>query len=92
VKDFKGGVGWYSKMWVPVYFPEDDVVCIHCPLLREEFAGGYKRYFCKRTGEIIPLPANMTGLSCPGEVEVTNCGTGESKENTIETESPEGPV
>lgn len=91
MRDFKGGVNWYTAMHIPVFFPEDDVVCIHCPLLREEFGGNYKRYFCKRTGEFIAAPLNMTGSNCPGILEVRN-DTGEIKENTASTESAKKPV
>lgn len=65
MKDFKTGAGWYTSGNLKINFPEDDLCCIWCPLLREEFSGANKRYFCKRTGEIIPVPMNMVGLSCP---------------------------
>ena len=91
MQDFKGGVKWYTEMKIPVFFPESDVVCIHCPLLREEFSGSYKRYFCKRTGEFIPAPLSMIGNNCPGIMEVEN-DTGEVKENTASAKSSEKSV
>lgn len=72
MKDFKNGVGYYTSGKLEIHFPEDDICCMWCPMLREEFSGYYKRHFCKRTGEFIPAPTNMIGLSCPIDFEREN--------------------
>lgn len=38
MKSFSRGVKWYTKSEVEIYFPEDDVCCYRCPLMKIEMA------------------------------------------------------
>lgn len=67
---FDGGVKFYTAgtATIPVFFPENAVVCQNCPLLT---ADDYvlKRCRCAATSEIIPEPQFMVGGRCPIEFE-----------------------
>lgn len=63
MKDFRGGVDYYTRRTLTVAFPEDDVVCHWCPLLSNDYKLGRAR--CLHTGEIIPAPGEMRGDRCP---------------------------
>lgn len=63
MRDFKGGVKWYTKSTVTIGFPEDDVCCYHCPLLSSEYKPD--REYCKLTGEYILASRYMVGNRCP---------------------------
>lgn len=63
MKRFDGGVKWYTRMTAEVYFPEDDVVCMACPCIGNEYS--VRRFFCRLTGEYLPDPENMRAGSCP---------------------------
>jgi len=72
MKEFKGGVKWYTKSTVTIGFPEDDVCCYRCPLMGVEFTQGHRREHCRRTGEYLPAPLDTIGVYCPLEFEETN--------------------
>ena len=63
MKEFKSGVGWYTKAMVEISFPEDDVCCSRCPLMGIEMASS--REYCRRTGEYLPAPRHIVGFNCP---------------------------
>lgn len=48
---FDKGVSYYTRMVVPIGFPEDQVICRWCPLMRA--VDGGTRHMCMATGEII---------------------------------------
>lgn len=58
-----GGVRWYTRATVDIYFPEGHMACNLCPLLET-----YSRNQCRRTGEYI-LDTRLTGFNCPLKVE-----------------------
>lgn len=59
----EGGVRWYTKATVEIYFPEEKVCCALCPLLET-----YSRNQCRRTGEYLP-DTKGTGMYCPLKIE-----------------------
>lgn len=63
MKDFKGGVKYYTKGSLNVFFPEDDICCYRCPLLSSEYKPD--REYCKMTGEYILASRLMVGERCP---------------------------
>ena len=63
MKQFHGGVSYYTEATLTVHFPENDCVCWWCPLLGVESRA--ERYYCRRTGEYIPVPQSGIGYSCP---------------------------
>ena len=63
MKEFKSGVGWYTKAMGEISFPEDDVCCSRCPLMGIEMASS--REYCRRTGEYLPAPRHIVGFNCP---------------------------
>lgn len=67
MKDFSGGVTFYTKATVEIGFPEGDVVCHWCPLM----VGDYKhdRQRCARTGEFLVDPKHSIGYYCPLKFE-----------------------
>ena len=63
MKEFRSGVGYYTKATVCVSFPEDDVCCYRCPLMTVDY--GSKRERCSRTGELLVNPRYDIGYDCP---------------------------
>lgn len=63
MKQFKNGVSYYTTATCSIHFPEDDVNCWWCPLLACE--SRVERYYCRRTGEYIPVPQSCVGFDCP---------------------------
>lgn len=63
MKEFKTGVGWYTKATAEISFPEDDVCCCRCPMMGIEMASS--REYCRRTGEYLPAPRHIVGFNCP---------------------------
>lgn len=59
----EGGVRWYTKATVEIYFPEAKVCCALCPMLET-----YSRNQCRRTGEYLP-DTKGTGMYCPLIIE-----------------------
>ena len=61
MKQFAGGVSYYTRASVQIGFPEDDICCHWCPFL----ASAYKldREFCKKTGEILLAPKSTIGFN-----------------------------
>ena len=67
MKEFRSGVGYYTKAKVEISFPEEDVCCYRCPLMSTDY--GSKRERCGRTGEILVNPRYDIGYDCPLEFE-----------------------
>ena len=63
MKDFSRGVAYYTEGIVKVGFPEDDVCCRWCPLLRVELKTD--RSYCGKTGEYLAAPNFTVGNGCP---------------------------
>lgn len=63
MKDFSRGVGYYTHGTVEISFPEDDLCCYRCPLMGVEIKSD--REYCRSTGEYLPAPRHIVGLSCP---------------------------
>lgn len=63
MKDFSKGVSYYTKSTVEIYFPEDDLCCMRCPLMGVEIKSD--REYCRRTGEYLPSPRHIVGINCP---------------------------
>ena len=61
-------VGYYTKATAEIFFPEDDVCCMRCPLMGIEMASS--REYCRRTGEYLPAPKSVVGMNCPLIFEV----------------------
>ena len=63
--EFPNGVKWYTGgvAYVPVFFPENRVICQYCPFCRSEKE--LERYWCRLTNEMIYNPYNSIGGSCP---------------------------
>lgn len=70
MKNFTHGVSYYTRCKVTLLFPEDDICCIHCPLMGVELKTDRK--YCRRTGEYLLCPNETLGFECPIEAEVTN--------------------
>lgn len=62
-KKFESGIRYYTYATARVHFPEEEITCLACPLLGNEY--GMKRAYCRLTGEYIPDPDYLTGRSCP---------------------------
>lgn len=62
MKQFNGGVSYYTKATVEIGFPEDDVVCHWCPLMTRD---PNLRDVCSKTGEILLASKNTIGFNCP---------------------------
>lgn len=63
MKDFSRGVGYYTKGKVEIGFPEDDICCNWCPMMRVELKT--ERSYCGKTGEYLVAPKFMVGSMCP---------------------------
>lgn len=63
MRDFSRGVSYYTRGTVEVGFPEDDVCCRWCPLLRVELKTD--RSYCCKTGEYLVSPSFFVGQLCP---------------------------
>jgi hypothetical protein len=72
MKNFDGGVGYYTRGKVEISFPEDDVCCYRCPLMGVELKSD--REYCRRTGEYLPAPRHIIGFNCPIKFEEVNDG------------------
>lgn len=60
---FESGVKYYTKATVEVYFPENRVACMYCPMLET-----YARNQCRRTGEYL-VDTRTIGYECPMRFE-----------------------
>ena len=56
---FESGVKYYTKANVEVFFPENRVACMYCPMLET-----YARNQCRRTGEYL-VDTRTIGYECP---------------------------
>lgn len=56
---FESGVKYYTKSTVEVFFPENRVACMFCPMLET-----YARNQCRRTGEYL-VDTRTIGYECP---------------------------
>ena len=63
MKNFVGGVSYYTVGTVELVFPEDDVCCYRCPMMGTEERT--HREYCRRTGEYLPAPKDVIGTFCP---------------------------
>lgn len=63
MKDFSRGVSYYTKGAVEIGFPEDDICCRWCPLMRVELKTD--RPYCGKTGEYLVSPNFTVGTNCP---------------------------
>lgn len=63
MKEFHGGVSFYTKATVEIGFPEDDVCCHWCPFLRADYK--LDREICGKTGEVLFAPKHDIGYYCP---------------------------
>lgn len=70
MKQFPGGVSYYTRASVEIGFPEDDICCHWCPFLASEYK--LDREFCKKTGEILLAPKSTIGFNCPLKFEGGN--------------------
>lgn len=50
---FDKGVEYYTKVLIPVGFPEDCVTCRYCPMCKLRLMQGKAEAVCQSTGEII---------------------------------------
>lgn len=66
---FERGVAYYTRLWIPVGFPEDAVCCRYCPLMRA--IDGGTRHMCMATGQII-YNIDRQPDDCPAEKEDEN--------------------
>lgn len=66
---FDKGVSYYTRMWIPVGFPEDAVCCRYCPVMRAIDSGS--RYMCMATGQIL-YNVDTKPEDCPAEMEDNN--------------------
>ena len=57
----RSGVSYYTKANVDVYFPENRIACMYCPMLET-----YARNQCRRTGEYL-VDTRTIGYNCPLE-------------------------
>ena len=64
MKDFSSGVKYYTKANVEVFFPENRVACMYCPMLET-----YARNQCRRTGEYL-VDTRTIGYNCPLNFEM----------------------
>lgn len=63
MKDFSRGVSYYTGGMVHIAFPEDDICCRWCPLMRVELKTD--RQYCCKTGEYLTAPSFRVGCECP---------------------------
>ena len=56
---FRSGVSYYTKANVEIYFPENKIACMYCPMLET-----YARNQCRRTGEYL-VDTRTIGYDCP---------------------------
>ena len=63
---FESGVKYYTKASVEVFFPENRVACMYCPMLET-----YARNQCRRTGEYL-VDTRTIGYECPLRFEERN--------------------
>lgn len=63
MKQFHKGVSYYTEANLIVYFPEDDICCMRCPLMSSEYKPD--REYCRMTGEYLVAPAFIVGERCP---------------------------
>ena len=63
---FESGVKYYTKATVEVFFPENRVACMYCPMLET-----YARNQCRRTGEYL-VDTRTIGYECPMRFEERN--------------------
>ena len=56
-------VEYYTSGTVEIHFPNGELKCYYCPLC--DYEQGFRRYNCKRTGEIIRDPHTGLGGECP---------------------------
>lgn len=66
---FDKGVSYYTRMWIPVGFPEDAICCRYCPVMRAIDSGS--RYMCMATGQIL-YNVDTKPEDCPAEMEDNN--------------------
>lgn len=64
MNDFSSGVKYYTKANVDVFFPENRVACMYCPMLET-----YARNQCRRTGEYL-VDTRTIGYNCPLNFDV----------------------
>lgn len=69
MKDFSRGVSYYTKATVDIGFPENDCVCVWCPLMTRD---PNLRDVCGKTGELLTAPKYFRGLNCPLRFEEEN--------------------
>ena len=60
---FRSGVSYYTKANVEVFFPENRIACMYCPMLET-----YARNQCRRTGEYL-VDTRTIGYDCPMQFE-----------------------
>lgn len=60
----QNGVKSYRRATVDIFFEPDHIACAFCPLLDTD-----KRYFCRRTGELIIDAKTLIGNYCPLQFE-----------------------
>lgn len=60
---FESGVKYYTRATVEVFFPENRVACMYCPMLET-----YARNQCRRTGEYL-VDTRTIGYECPMRFE-----------------------
>jgi hypothetical protein len=65
----RSGVKYYTKANVDVFFPENRIACMYCPMLET-----YSRNQCRRTGEYL-VDTRTIGYDCPLTFEEDNNGT-----------------
>jgi hypothetical protein len=63
MREFPNGVRYYTKATLEIGFPERDICCQWCPLMRVEMASS--RNYCGKTGEYLPVPKATVGYHCP---------------------------
>lgn len=63
MKQFRNGVSYYTPATCTVYFPEDDLVCMRCPLMANEYKPD--RDYCRLTGEYLLAARDTIGQQCP---------------------------
>lgn len=61
---FDKGVSYYTKMLIPVGFPEDAVICRYCPVMRAIDGGA--RHMCMASGALL-YNLDLRPDECPAE-------------------------
>ena len=69
---FRSGVSYYTKANVDVFFPENRIACMYCPMLET-----YARNQCRRTGEYL-VDTRTIGYDCPLRFENMEENNGEN--------------